>query len=180
MKEHKISLRYARALLESAKKEGKADEILNDLQKVKTIFEQSKELRRLAASPVVQIYKKRKILEQLFKEFQVSKITLDFIMLLIDKRRGNLILDIISEYETQYNIANNKLPIQVISTVELDDNAKNKIIQKLQERTKMEIIPSYKIDDSLKGGILIKVNDWVFDASLKNQLQNLYKQLIEY
>jgi len=179
MQEHKISLRYARALLESAKNEGIADKILEDLQKVKATFESSKELQRLVASPVFQTYKKRKILTEIFDEIKISKITLDFIMLLIDKRRGNLILDIISEFETQYNIANNKLPIEVISAIELNENEKQRIIERINQKTKMEVIPKYKIDESLKGGIIVKIDDWVYDASLKNQLKNLFKQLTE-
>src|SRR3972149_2902290 len=106
MMEHRVSFRYARALLDSAKKEGVTDIIFNEFQQVKRTFEMSRELRQLAASPVIQILRKKKILDMIFKEIKISDLTLSFIIFLIDKRRGNLILSIISEYELQYNLLN--------------------------------------------------------------------------
>lgn len=179
MQEHRVSFRYAKALLESAIKEGVSEKILNDFQIVKLFFESSSELRTLAASPVVQLWKKRKAIEEIFKDEHISKMTLEFLLFLIDKRRGDLILSIISEYETQYNVANNRLSIQISSAVELNDKIKNDILDKITALTQKEILPEYTIDKSLKGGILVRIDDWIFDATIKNQLNNLHKILIE-
>jgi F-type H+-transporting ATPase subunit delta len=178
MKEHRVSYRYARALIESSKEKGLADKIYEDFQKIKFTFEISRELRQLAASPVFQLLRKKKIIEEIFNEEKISKMTMDFLMLLIEKRRGNLILSIISEFEEQYNIMNNLLPIKVYSAIELNDEIKKEVVNKVTERTKMQVIPNYFTDPSLKGGILVRIGDWVFDASLKNQLKNLHKSLI--
>ena len=179
MREHRVSFRYAKALLDSAQKEGVADTIFEDFQKVKMTFEMSDELQSLAASPVFQLWRKKKIFEEIFKEESISKMTMDFLLLLVDKRRGSLILSIISEYETQYNIANKRLPISVYSAIDLDDNSKDSIIKKVSENTQMTILPEYFVDEKLKGGIVIRIRDWVYDASIKNQLKLLHKKLAE-
>jgi len=179
MREHRVSYRYAKALLESAKKDNVADLIFNDFIKVKYTFEMSRELRQLAAIPVFQLWRKRKILNEIFLEEKISPMTMEFLLLLIDKRRGELILSIISEYEKQYNILNNRLPITVESAVELDEKMKEQVISKVTGKTRMKILPEYKLNQELKGGILVKIEDWVFDASIKNQLKVLRKQLIE-
>ena len=179
MKEHRVSFRYAKALLDSAKKEGVTEIISKDFESIKMTFLMSKELRHFAASPVVQLWRKRKILNEIFLEENINKLTLEFLILLIDKRRGDLILSIIDEFEKQYNILNKRLPIIVEASVELDDKIKNQIIKKVAEKAKMTILPEYRLNKELKGGILVRIDDWVFDASIKNQLKILKRQLIE-
>ena len=164
MYEHRVSFRYAKALLESAIKEGVIENIFNDFQNVKQFFEQSSELRSLAASPVIQQWRKRKAFEEIFKDENISKMTLEFLLFLIDKRRGNLILSIIAEYETQYNLFNKKLPIQISSAIELNDEIKKDVVSRVSNITKMKILPEYKINTNLKGGILVRIGDWIFDA----------------
>ena len=105
--------------------------------------------------------------------------TLEFLLYLIDKRRGELILSIIAEYEMQYNIYNKRLPIQISSAIELNDEIKKDVVSRVSDLTKMEILPEYTINKELKGGILVRIGDWVFDATIKNQLSNLHKILIE-
>ncbi|MFH1051577.1 MAG: ATP synthase F1 subunit delta [bacterium] len=179
MKEYKVSHRYAKALLDSAKKGGVVDIISKDFESIKMTFLMSKELRHFAGSPVIQLWRKKKVFNEIFLEEKISKLTMEFLILLIEKRRGNLILSIIDEFDHQYNILNNRLPIKVESAVELDDKIKDHVIKKVTDRMRMEIIPEYGLNEDLKGGILVRIEDWVFDASIKNQLKNLRRQLIE-
>ncbi len=179
MREHRVSYRYARALLESAQKEGEEKRILEELLAVKKILEQSRELRLLAASPVVQLWRKRKAFEQIFEQFKLSKLTLEFVLFLIDKRRGNIIIDIIEEYHRLYLISKNILPVEIFSAVELSDKVKKKVEKKVEEASKMDVLPKFVVDPALKGGIVVKIDDWVFDASIKNRLNELYKTLAE-
>jgi len=61
--------------------------------------------------------------------------------------------------------------------VDLSDVIKLKIVQKIEKQTNKKVIPDFKINISMKGGLLVKIQDWVFDASLKNQLEILFKKL---
>ncbi|ROL61076.1 ATP synthase F1 subunit delta [Bacteroidetes/Chlorobi group bacterium ChocPot_Mid] len=179
MKEHRVSYRYAKALLESAKKEGVVELINNDFKSIKMTFLMSKELRHFAGSPVIQLWRKKKVLNEIFEEEKISPLSMEFLILLIDKRRGDLVLSIIEEFEKLYNILNNRLPITVESAVEMDEKMKEQVLNKVSAKTKMTILPEYKLNEELKGGILVRIQDWVFDASIKNQLKMLRKQLIE-
>jgi F-type H+-transporting ATPase subunit delta len=178
MNEQRVSSRYARALLETAREEGLSDKILADLEDVRNTINQSHELRAMTLSPVIQFWRKKKIYQELF-ESRLHKLTLNFIMLLTEKNRENLIPDICFQYEAQYNELNNILPIEIDSAVELPEKIKEKIVDKIGKRTNKKIIPDYKIDTALKGGVLIKINDWVYDASVKNQLEILFKKLAD-
>ena len=99
--------------------------------------------------------------------------TFDFLKLLSEKSRENLIDDIAQEYELVYNKENNRLPVTVFTSIELDENSKEEIKSKLAEWTNQTILPEYKVDKSIIGGLKVKINDWVFDASIQNQLDKL-------
>jgi F-type H+-transporting ATPase subunit delta len=177
MTEQRVSSRYARAILQSAIQEGNSDKIYEDFQDVFKVVNESNELRTLTASPVFQIWKKKKIYEEIFKD-HVSDLTFKFIIMLLDKRRGELILSIIKQYESQYNKLNNRLTVDIFTAIEPTEEIKNKITNALTEWTKKVILPQFTVKADLKGGIIIKISDWVFDASIKHQLELLYKELV--
>ncbi|TAL70840.1 MAG: ATP synthase F1 subunit delta [Bacteroidetes bacterium] len=176
MTEQRVSSRYARALLEIAIKEGLTDIVFSDLKYIRHTIEQSRELKTLTFSPVVQFWRKKKIYEELLKD-RVHLLTMNFVILLTDKRRESLLPDICYQYEVQYDELNNILPIEIESAVELSDEIKNKITNKIEKNTNKKVFSDFKINKSLKGGLLVKIQDWVYDASIRNQLEILYKKL---
>ncbi|MBI5324659.1 MAG: ATP synthase F1 subunit delta [Ignavibacteriae bacterium] len=176
MNEQRVSSRYARALLEIARQNGFTEIIYSDLKFVRHTIEQSRELKILTFSPVVQFWRKKKIYEEILTG-KVQPLTMNFIILLTDKRRESLIPDICYQYEVQYYELNNILPIEIESAIELSEEIKNKITIKIEKNTNKKVISDFRINKSIKGGLLIKIQDWVFDASLKNQLEILFKKL---
>lgn len=176
MKEERVSYRYARALLDLAKQENVVEQIFTDMKIIKNVFDSSDELKAVSTSPLVHNWKKRNIYNELFKD-KVSKLSMDFVILLTMKNRDNLLDTVVEQFEKIYNDLNNNIPVKITSAVELDDAIKEKTLVRLSSKVKKNILPTFKIDDSLKGGLMIQVEDWVYDASIKNQLKNLYKEL---
>lgn len=176
MTEKRVSTRYARALYYIANQLDKTTELFDDLQRVSDMIKSSVDLKYLLKSPVVQFWKKKKIFEEIFTPL-VSELALKFFLLLADKHRENLIPDINVQYIEIYNRIHGRIPVNITSAVDIDDSTKKSIISKLTEYTKQEVLPNYLIDKNIKGGIKIKIDDWVFDASIKNQLAQLHKKL---
>jgi len=176
MTEQKVSYRYALALLETAKLEGVVENIYNDLKFIRHTIEQSKDLKNLTFSPVIPFWRKKKIYEEIFSE-KLNPLTMKFITLLSNKRRERLLPDICYQYEAQFDELNNILPVEIETAVDLSDLIKLKIVQKIEKQTNKKVIPDFKINKSMKGGLLVKIKDWVYDASLKNQLEILFKKL---
>jgi F-type H+-transporting ATPase subunit delta len=172
MNEKKVSSRYAKAVYSLAKESNLQDTILSDFTLILKTIADSRELSNLVESPVISSKKKYDVFKEVFGD-SISDSTYNFIKLLTEKSRENLIDDIAIEYELIYNEANNRLPVVIYSAVELDDVAKSEILSKLTEWTKKTILSEYKVDSSLKGGLKIKISDWVFDASIQNQLDKL-------
>ncbi|MFA7325525.1 MAG: ATP synthase F1 subunit delta [Candidatus Kapaibacterium sp.] len=172
MHEKKVSSRYAKAIYGLAKESNLQDTVLSDFTLILKTIADSKELGNLVESPVVSSKKKYDIFKEVFED-SISDTTYRFIKLLTEKSRENLLDDIAYQYELIYNEANNRLPVIIYSAVELDEDAKSQIISKLTEWTKKTILSEFKVDPSIKGGLKIKISDWVFDASVQNQLDKL-------
>ena len=103
MIESKVSLRYAKSLLDTTDSLASSDLVLKDFDYILKIIKSSKELASLFRSPIIQNWKKKKILKEIF-EPTISKLTLDFLMLITEKHREILIFSIIQQYINLYNI----------------------------------------------------------------------------
>ena len=101
---------------------------------------------------------------------------MDFV---IDKNREEILFDIYIEFLNLRDIKEGILRAGVKSAVELTDQLKEKIEQKLAARTNKNVKADYKIDKSIIGGIVIQVNDTVIDSSVQHQLELLRKKFAE-
>ncbi len=178
MTEYKVSFRYARAVLELAEQENLSDQIYKDLEIVKKILKLSRPFKLFTINPIIQEWRKVKVYKALF-ENKISPLTMNFLVFIIKKRRSGLIESIAEQYLHQYNELKNKKFVEIQSAVELSEELKNKTIAKINAMINKTIIPDFIVNPQLKGGILIKIDDWVYDGSLKNQLDHLHKQLVE-
>ena len=178
MTESKVSLRYAKSLLDTTDTLQKSDDVLKDFAHILQTIKNSRDLASLVKSPIIQNWKKKQILKEIF-ENSISKVTFDFLMLITDKHREKLIDSIIQQYENLYNIKNNRIRVKITTAKEIDEILKTKIIQKVQQMLNKVVLPQFAIESNLKGGIQIQVEDWVYDASVAHQLDILRQNLID-
>lgn len=176
MREHKISERYARSIFGIAEEQKTTEEVFKDMLFIRDVLDISKDLSVVLSSPVVKPDKKQSIVVEIFNG-KISKLTLSFLSLLAKKQRIKLIENITYEYENLYNLLNNRINIDITSAIELDDKVKNNIIEKINQFSQKTSIPNYKVDDKIKAGIKIQVEDWVYDATLENRMEALYNRL---
>jgi F-type H+-transporting ATPase subunit delta len=178
MTEQKVSLRFARALIVTATEAKLTNEVYDDLKLVDVLLKSSKEFTNMTKSPVIRHWVKRNAMKEVL-DGKVNQLTFNFILLLIQKGRVGLISAICNQYEILYYLLNNRLVVEITSAVEMSAEQKKKTEMQIAENTQKEIIASYKVDATVQGGIMVKIGDWVFDATVKNQLKHLHKRLAE-
>lgn len=178
MTEKKVSHRYAKAVMETAIQEKCTDEVFKSFAYMDSVIGSSRELRAFLLNPIILPWKKKKILSEIF-EGKVHALNYHFIMLLVDKGREVLIPSIIEQFNEQYNDLNNNISIEIYSANELAKESRKSIVDKLSAWTKKQVLPVYKIDKSLRGGVMIRIGDWVYDYTIKSQLDTLYRRLAE-
>ena len=151
--------------------------ILNDLNIVKEITSESDELVKVLENPSISINTKNEIIDSVFAN-QISDKTANFLKILIDKKRFNELDQIIQCYKNEVDDINNIKRVEVISAIELSDDRKQKLIDKLQTKLQKQVNVNWLLDDEIIGGLIIKIDDDVIDNSLKNKLESLSKNII--
>lgn len=177
MFEKRISLRYARALFDVAESEKIEETLLKDFETLSEYLSISKDLFRMMNSPIVQHHKKTKIYEEIFTG-KLSEVMLRFIQLLSVNHREFLLNSIIYQFKKIYNQKHGLLPIEVTSARDLDDTIQKELIERVAKFTGKKILPEFKLDTTMLGGVVVRIDDWVFDASMKTQLETLRNKLI--
>ena len=167
-----ISNRYAKALFLLAKKENVLQEISRESQSVIDFFSNQKTAIMLLKNPVVSKEKKTNIFQKSFQG-QLSTLMQSFLKLVIDKGRYRDLLSILDQYIEIYKKEMNIISLELVTTKKINDSLKQKINNKLGAQE--NVVFKETIDPKILGGILIKLNDLQFDATVKNKLNNVRK-----
>jgi F-type H+-transporting ATPase subunit delta len=175
----RIAKRYAKALFEIAEETKKLEKITNDVVFIDSLIRSSRELQLFLKSPIIKEDKKREVLKEIFSDSRVDPVTLKFIMLLVEKKREDILHDIVKVYQQIYDEKMGIVSAEVVTAVEVGERLKKKIERKILELTgAKKVKASYRVDPSIIGGIVIRVGDTVYDASIRRRIQLLREQLI--
>ena len=171
----KISRRYSIALYEEAKSKGEVDKIADDTDMVLKTIADSRDLELFFKSPIIDKVKKTAIIKELFGG-KVEQTMLNFMLLLVERRRGDLIVEILNDFLELKNEKEGIVTVYVTSAVELTDDEKKQVKEKIDSYTKLKIKPSFAVEPDMIGGFKVKIKDVILDASIRHQLEILRKR----
>jgi F-type H+-transporting ATPase subunit delta len=164
---------YAEALMALAQDSNLIDVFGEDTRSLLEMIESSPELKDALVNPFVKADSKKQIFRQLL-DGQVNPYFLNFLMLVIDRRRIFLLEAICRQYRVLLRQIKNTVLAEVTATLELNDTQRDAVIQKVKALTSAsEVELEVKIDPELIGGVIIKVGSQVLDASIKGQLRRI-------
>jgi len=169
--------RYAKALFGLAEVERRHREVRDELEKLSSLFEGSRELRDALLTPLHPASGRKAALREIANRISVSPLVQNFLSYLIDQRRLIDFSAIVEAYGEFADNAEGLLTAEVISASPLDDRRKDRLRRALSERTGREVRLEIKVDSALIGGAIAKVGDLVFDGSLRTQLGQLRANL---
>jgi len=176
MAEQRISRRYAKALMNTAKAAGTVDVVYSDLRLVRNTIDTSRDLEVYLKSPLIKSFDKKEALDEIFKG-KSCELTNSFLKLLAHKGRENLISSIADEFIKIYNEDQHILPVNITTAIAISDDIKQNILSEIKERTGMTLDSTFSVDPLIKGGVVIQMEDMIIDASLRNKLNDLYQRL---
>lgn len=173
MSDIKVASRYAKALLELAVEKNQLEEVNRDVNQLLDIAAQNREIVLLFNSPIVNSDKKHNVLKALFEK-SGNVITMSFFDIITRKNRSNNLINTAKEFKRQYNQHLGIQLAEVTTTFPITGELRNSFVEIVKEISgldKVELIE--KIDNSLIGGFVLKVNDKLLDDSLSGKLRNL-------
>nr|QCI06882.1 ATP synthase CF1 subunit delta [Halydictyon mirabile] len=169
----KVSMPYAEALLDLVQEANLLSEVKSNFSLILTILFDSRDLQLFLTNPLISNLAKKKLLDELLKN-RINDIILNFLSVLIDRRRIYLLKDIINKYlELTYRIESITI-VELYSVTEFSEIQQNTLINRIKSITKTENVKLImNIDSSLLGGFIVKIGSKVIDTSLSGKLKQI-------
>ena len=174
-----ISKRYARAFFEIAVQEKKIEQFHSELSKFSSTIAQNKALKDFLANPIIEQDNKKTVVEKIISKLNFSGMTVNFLKLLVDKKRIETLPDIELCYRQLMDEALKKVRINVKTAFPLSDKMKEYIMANMEKITGRKADITIETNPELLGGVIINVGDTLYYGSLKSQLNNMRNLLGE-
>ena len=175
MSELTVATRYAKSLIDLAQDEKALEEIRKDMELFTQTLRANSQLQAVLANPIVAHDKKIKILDGIFTD-KVSKVTITFFNLMVNKSRAEVLYPAALEFVNLYDVTKNITKATVVSATELSEANKKTIIAEIEALTKGTVKLTAKVDPSLIGGFVLTVGDRQIDTSISNSLAKLKRE----
>jgi F-type H+-transporting ATPase subunit delta len=177
-----ITSRYAGALVDVATgKTAPAEphKLAEELRSFEATLRQSSDLRAILASPAVPSSRKRAVVGTIAERLQVSRIGRNFLFVLVDHRRLGSLADMIEHFEVLLDERLGYRRAEVTSAGTLEDGQREALREQLENLTGKRIRVKYAVDENLIGGVVARVGSTVYDGSVRGQLRELERRMIE-
>lgn len=174
MKGARVSSRYAKSLLMLAVEQNQLDEVYRDMKNIAKVCNENRDFVVFLRSPIVKADKKIKVIEKVF-DGQLGKMVSGFITIIANHHRENALGEIAASFVSQYKEFNKVTSAELISAVKLDEAQRKAILEKIRKNFTPTIEMKETIDPELIGGMIVRVGDQQFDASISRKLKEMRK-----
>ena len=170
---------YAEALLGAADKRQQTQEVLEQLEElVREILARDSAFALFLASAVVGRDRKRESLRRAFQG-KINDVLYHFLLVLNDHDRLGILRETAVLMRDIFERRAGRMHVEVTAAVALDNEQRERLRRELRDKFHREPIVSVRVDPELLGGLVVKVDDWVFDDSVRARLERIRNQLIE-
>lgn len=171
-----IANRYAEALFQIGEEENKIDNLYNELKEVSSLITTTNDLNNAMKSPLISKLEKIKLIDVLFAE-KIDNDLKNFLKILIEKGRINSIKSIEATYKELLNEKNNIIEGYVISAVPMQNEKIKELEKELSKKYNKNVTLENKVDESVLGGVLVRLGNTEIDGTIKTRLDGLRNQL---
>lgn len=167
---------YAKAMFDVSEEMGRTNEVLKQFSEIVETIEKNRELSGVMYTPFIKDVDKKEIIEKIFSETS-DRYLLNFIKLLIDKKKTRSLRDIYNRFAKMVDEKNIIEKGVVISAVKLTDEEVRNLEEKLSKKFSRKVELENKVDESIIGGIFVKVGNREIDGTVKGRMKGLKKEL---
>jgi F-type H+-transporting ATPase subunit delta len=168
---------YARALFEVASEQDTLDRVHDELGAFADAMGESRELMSFLFSPYFSVTEKKEGLERAVTG--ASPAFANFLQALIERHRMPAIFRIRTEFNALWDEARKLLPVQIISAIALDESEVRSLGERIGRQVDRQVQVSAEVDPDILGGVVLRVGNVILDASIRNRLEQLRKQVAQ-
>ena len=170
--------RYAKALMDLARRDGIIADIGAQLQQHQALLQANMQLQKVLENPSVDIQVKTGIMTTIFERTQPAPLLRNFLLLLIHKGRLPQLDAICTHYARMAGDELRRVVAQVTTAVEMNAQQRQAVTQKIAAATQKDVQLEAHVDPALIGGLVVRVNNVIVDGSVRGQLARMRKALI--
>ncbi len=176
-----ISNRYAQALADTVFAPASAvdpRQISAELHAVEEMVQGVRELKTVLLSPAVSNARKRGVVNRLAASVPLSKLVRNFLYVLIDRRRADLLKDIAPAFDAAVDERQGVVRAEVKSAVPLGDGQRSELESALSAVVGQKVRCEFQVDESLIGGVVARIGSTVYDGSVRSRLEGMRSALV--
>lgn len=174
-----VSKVYGDALFSLAVEKDQLDVIWEEVRTIRQAISEDSEFLSVLCHPEMTQEKKQEVLDKIFKG-KVSDDTMGFLHVLVRKGRLGEIVSILDYFDEQAKEYSGIGVVYVAAPMALSDDQREQVEKRLLEVSEYETLEMhYQVDESLLGGIVIRIGDRVLDNSIRSKLDAMSRQLVK-
>ena len=173
-----IARRYARALYDIGESQGSLLSLRTHIEQVADVWNESGELRTAMTNPFIRLDTRKRIWTEVITRCGVPQMGRNFLHLLLDKSRIEVLPDIARELGLLADRKQNRLRAEVVSATPISETALTQLKSSLERATGKVLVISTREDPELIGGIVTRVGDMMYDGSVKTQLDRMKEKML--
>jgi F-type H+-transporting ATPase subunit delta len=166
---------YARALFEAVEDDGVLDRVHDELGQFADALDEDRNLQVFLFSPYFSSEEKKDGVRRIVSD--ADERLLNFLELLAERHRMPALFRIRRIFDGLWAEENRLLPVTVTSATELDEGLVQEIGKRIEEQTGRRVELSASVDPDVLGGLMVRVGNMVLDATVRNRLEQLRKQV---
>jgi len=171
-----VARRYAEAFFSIAKENGKIEEFQQELETIVKIIDEVPNLKEYYNHLLIPAKQKKEATNKIFSG-QISQVTLNFLLMVIDKKRETYISVIVEEYKAMADEYKNITKAELIAAHEIPESQVQSLADKLSTSTGRTVQFNIMVDPTLLGGLKIRIGDQIIDGTVAKKLEMLRGRL---
>lgn len=179
MRQYKVANRYAKALFTLALETNQLETVNKDIEMISAIDHE--EFRRVLMSPVISGEKKVAVFQAVFGG-RISELTKKFFDLVFQKGRVTSLAEIRQDFEEQYRAYRKVKIVKLTTAADISDaliEDLRKGVQANEQYKDYTLQMETKVDSDLVGGFVLQIDDDLYDASIRHDLEVIKRQFVE-
>ena len=174
-----IAARYATALFELAREAGSLAALEADIQTLDAALKESPDLRQVIASPLVPRAEQRNAIEAVGKKAGLNALTGNTLALMAEKRRLFVLPQLLRQIAALIADEKNEAVAEIVSATTLTAAQSKKLAEVLTARAGKNVKLNIAVDESLIGGLVVRLGSIMIDTSVSSKLAALQNAMKE-
>ncbi len=169
---------YAKSLLELANESNQAEAINADLEALREATESDASFAQFFRNPSISDADRLAVLTKSLSGVGGSQLLTNFLGVLGQHGRLGILADVAGAYDDLLGEQLGKIEVDVTVAQKLSPDQLEQVRQKVSQALKKDAVVHQYVDESIIGGLILRVQDQLIDASVKNQLRAMREQLL--